>query len=272
MRPIPQEEVHGILLNILKAFQKYCKMHSIKLLLSGGTALGAVRHKGFIPWDDDIDLYIFNDGFDKLMVLAVENPFIDDEKRYKILVPGKYPNVYPFFKVIDTKTIVYERNISKKYATGLWIDVFCLSFWAEGIDEAYRQFKKQQFYKRMNMLIIGGNYHKNKYKLIEVLVAPVRFILLSFGMNSEYWCKKILSLNKYRMGKHMGDICWPRSFQKEYYKSEWFTESIEIPFEDIICLVPKEHDKVLKNFYGKYMTLPPIEQRVRHNPEAYYSE
>ena len=270
MKPIPQKKYQTVLLEILKAFQNYCNQHEIKLLLCGGSALGAVRHKGFIPWDDDVDLYIFRDGFEKLMSLATEDPFIDKEKRYRILLPGKLPCVYPFFNVIDTKTIVYERNIAKKYATGVWIDVFCLSYWSDNPKLAKKQFRQQQFYKKMNQLIIGGNYRQKKYKIMEIFAYPVRVLLLLFGMNSEYWCKKMLAVDQYRSGLYMGNICWPESFMKEHYKAKWFKDSIEVPFEDITARIPKEYDAVLTNFYGDYMTPPPREKRIRHNPDAFY--
>lgn len=270
MKPIPQDEYQRILLNCLKAFQDYCDHYGIDMFLGGGSALGAVRHKGFIPWDDDIDTYIFRKDYNKLLALAEKNPYIDTEKRYKILLPGVKPNIYPFFKVIDTKTICYEKNISKKYAIGVWLDVFCLSYWADNIKEAQKQFKRQQFYKKMNQLIIGGNYRIMKYKRMEILAAPVRTILMALGMNSEYWCRKIIALDKYTKGEYAGDVSWPLTFEKEHYRAEWFDELIEVPFEDTVCKIVKDYDKVLTNFYGDYMTLPPENKRIRHNPEAYY--
>lgn len=270
MRQIPFEEYQGVLLNSLKTFQKYCAENNIQVFLGGGSALGAVRHKGFIPWDDDIDLYIYKKDFNKLKALVEQNPYIDAEKRYKLLLPAVKPNYYPFFKVVDTKTICYERNISRKYAIGVWIDVFCLSYWAETTEKAEKQFKKQQFYKAMNKLVIGGNYSQGKYKRMEFVAAPARVILLLLGMNSEYWCRKIVALDKYTSGKFVGDVCWPLAFEKERYKSEWFDELIDMPFEDTVCKIAKNYDEILTNFYGDYMTMPPMEKRVRHDPEAYY--
>ena len=124
----------------------------------------------------------------------------------------------------------------------------------------------------MNQLMIGGNYRVFKYKCMEILAAPVRAIFNLLGMNSEYWCKKILSLDKYQSGTHMGNICWPNTLEKEYYKAEWFNESIKVAFEDAICDIPKDYDAILTHFYGDYMTVPPEEKRIRHDPEAYYRD
>lgn len=270
MRPIPIEEYHPLLLNIMKAFQLYSKEREIPFFVNGGTAIGAIRHKGFIPWDDDIDLFIYKHDFVKMEQFAKENPYIDKENRYRILLPGVPPNYYPFFKIVDTKTIVYEKNISKKFATGVWVDVFCMSYWNDNLEEARKQFKRQQRYKQMNKIIIGGNYRDKKYKYFELLAAPVRAVLLLMGKDSGYWCKKILENDNCSKGEFVGNICWPFSFEKEHYRAEWFDELIEVPFEDTTCPIEKDYDQVLRNFYGDYMIVPPEAKRVRHNPEAFY--
>ena len=270
MKPIPFNEYQEILLDILKAFQVYCENNEITFWLGGGSLLGAIRHKGFIPWDDDVDTFVFHDDYEKLYTLVEKDPFIDENRRFKILLPGKYPNVYPFFKVIDTTTAVYEKNISKMYAIGAWIDVFCISHWAEDKNKAKHQFRKQQFYKRMNQLIIGGNYRNRKYKLMEIGAAPIRKILLLIGKDSEYWCKKMISVDRYKKGSYVGNICWPNSFNQEYYKEEWFFDFKKAQFEDATFYIPKMYDSILTNFYGDYMTPPPEDKRIRHDPEAFY--
>ncbi|MBP5237016.1 MAG: LicD family protein [Clostridia bacterium] len=270
MRPVPADEYQHILLGILKAFSGYCAENGVKLLLCGGTALGAVRHGGFIPWDDDIDLYIDREGFEKLTGLAGEDPYIDGEKRYKIMLPAVFPSVNPFFNVVDCSTVAYQKNISKKYAAGVWIDVFCLSFWADNEKEARRQYRLNRFYRNMNKIIIGGNYRDRKYRILEAFAFPVRGLLLLLGMNSEYWCRKMMALDRYRSGEYVGNICWPDGFEKERYRAEWFAEDEDILFEDLHCRIAKGYDSILKNFYGDYMTPPPEDKRVRHDPEAFY--
>ena len=173
-------------------------------------------------------------------------------------------------KVIDTHTVVYEKNISKKYATGAWIDVFPLSYWPDDMTECKRLFRKYAFYKAMNKVIIGGNYRVKKYRYLEILAAPVRRLLLLFGMDSGYWCRKIRALDKYQNGAYMGNLAWLVSLEQEHFRAEWFSEVTEIEFEGDKYPVEKEYDKVLTCFFGDYMTPPPPEQRIRHNPEAYY--
>ena len=96
------------ILNILKAFKSYCEEHDLGYMLVYGTLLGAVRHKGFIPWDDDIDVGMLSDDYVKLEQNAKKDPYIDKHKRYKLAVPGDKDYAYSFMKVIDTKYIQHR--------------------------------------------------------------------------------------------------------------------------------------------------------------------
>lgn len=269
MRKIAENEIQSILLNMLKAFKVYCEEKNVEFLLCGGTLLGAVRHKGFIPWDDDIDLYITPESFEKLTEIAGQNPYIDAERRYKILVPAKAPNVYPFFKVIDTYTVVYEKNQDKNHNIGFWLDLFCVSYWPDDIAETKKSIKRFNFYKQMNKLLISGNLRDLKYKVVYPFAFPAKIILKMLNKDSEYWCQKMLALDCHTSGKYRGDVAWPGG-TNDYYESAWFDGVTELSFEDDVYKAPIGYKEILTRFYGDYMMLPPLEKRVRHEPEAYY--
>lgn len=271
MHPIKIDEIQPLLLNILRQFDKYCRKNGIQYYAAGGTLLGAIRHKGFIPWDDDIDLFVTDDAAEKLCRLAQTDPYIDDEKRYKILLPAKAPNVYPIIKLVDTKTITYERNIDKKYATGIWIDIFKMVYWPQKLEESEKLFKKQNSIKRRLQIVICGNLKKRKYKIIYPFIAPIKFALLAMGKDCDYWSQKLYDLGSKNDSGFWGNLAWASSM-KDRYPVEWYAESEEKPFEDMLIPVPKEYDKILTQFYKDYMQLPPEEKRVRHNYEAYYVE
>ena len=140
------------MLEILIAFHEYCIRHSLKYFLSDGTLLGAVRHKGFIPWDDDIDISMIDNQYDRLLEFAKKEPFLDEEKRYRFLLPAELPNFYPFIKVVDTSTIAYEKDIDRQYAIGLWVDVFRLSHCDSDFSMTQRKYKRIKRLREINKL------------------------------------------------------------------------------------------------------------------------
>ena len=109
---------------LLERFDAYCKRYGLTYCLCGGTLLGAVRHKGFIPWDDDIDLMMPRDDYERLRDLARKEPVCDF---LTVRYPGDEAYPYGFAKVVDTKTVVYERNITEdRQRAGLALDIFPL--------------------------------------------------------------------------------------------------------------------------------------------------
>jgi len=271
MKRIESNEIQPILLNLLKQFKKYAAQNKFEFLLCGGSLLGAVRHEGFIPWDDDIDLHITKDTFEKLMALTKENPYIDEEKRYKIIAPGNKDYIYPYFKLIDTKTILYEENIKKKYAVGVWIDIFCLSYLPENDKEYLSLFNKQQHYKKINKFLIAGDFVSPALRFFSPILRLSQKLLNVFGITSSWCSKKILSLDTLKSSNIIGNIHWPSSTRDRFEKN-WFDRTVELQFEDDVYLAPIEYDKVLKTLYGGYMKLPPEKDRVMHSFEAYYVE
>lgn len=266
MKKINREEIQPILLEILKAFKKYCKKNDINFFMIGGTLLGAVRHKGFIPWDDDIDVGIFRSEYNKLTMLAEKNRYIDSKKRYKIILPLDDGHVYPFIKIVDTDTIAYEKKINKKHNTGLWLDVFPYDYAADNEKEKNKVNKKQKLYKMFLQIGIAGELTFSQ-KLKRVIAYPV-YRILTKG-DYKYWVKKILHLPTVYRTKYIGDIVWLEG-EKDMFPAEWLSDFVELEFEDDKYYAPKEYDKWLTHFYGDYMKLPKEEDRVIHDADAYY--
>ncbi len=269
MRKIQIEEVQPLLLSMFKAFDAFALDNGLSYYAAGGSLLGAIRHHGFIPWDDDIDLFIKRKTAEELISIIKQNPYLDSAKRYKILLPATYPNVYPIFKLIDTKTVVYEKNISKKYACGLWIDIFIMNNWPDDYKQSERLFAKQKRIKKWLQLSIFGNLKAPKYKVIAPLAMIVKSILLLFGKNFEYWSKKLYHLGLDYETNHIGNLAWASTI-KDRYSSKLYITSKRVSFEDTTISIPLEYDKILSQFYGDYMQLPPENKRIRHNFEAYY--
>ena len=271
MKRVDSDRIQPMLLELLKKFKSFADQEDFKFMLCGGSLLGAVRHKGFIPWDDDIDLHISKETYEKLIERIKINPYIDDEKRYKLLAPAKFPNIYPFLKLVDTHTILYERHISRKYAIGLYLDIFCLSYLPEDMKEYEKLFNQQQKYKKFNEIFVSGNFTLLKYKLLYPALYAAKGILAIVGKNNEYWGNKILELDTCKESSFIGNIQWPSSIRDRFPK-KWFEDTVSLTFEDTEFDAPVCYKEVLERLYGDYMKLPPKDQQVRHNFELYEIE
>ncbi len=266
MKKIKREEIQPILLKILKQLKKYCNKNDIKFFLIGGTLLGAIRHKGFIPWDDDIDVGMKRDEYDKIIQLAKKNPYIDKNKRYKILLPLDKNHIYPFIKIIDTHTIAYEKYLKKEFATGLWLDIFPYDYGSNTKEESIKLNKRQKRYKMFLQIGISGELSFAQ-KIKKMIAYPI-YRILTRG-NYRYWVKKLLQLPSTKPTKYMGNIVWMVA-ERDMCPKEWYDEYTEVTFEKEKYNTIKHYDDWLTQFYGDYMTLPKEEDRIIHDADCYY--
>lgn len=127
---ISREESKSIMLSIMDAIDEICKENGITYFITAGTLLGAVRHKGFIPWDDDIDIVLFRDDYDKLLsILKSQNKF----SWLGIVGPDKKKYYYPFAKAVDNRTIAKQEDNTSEY--GIWVDIFPLNAFPDSLKE-----------------------------------------------------------------------------------------------------------------------------------------
>ena len=246
-------------LEILKEVDKFCKKNNIKYSLGEGTLLGAVRHKGFIPWDDDVDIYMTRENFDKFVSTFKSKNFrVEYFNTLKIYW-------LPFAKVrMLKKTRFYTPAIEKicDY-TGPRIDVLPLDFVPNfSSKEQDKQGKKIKFWK---MILRNKCYplHKKK-KLHQYLPAPIAKMLpYKFIVNRiNYWLKKFDNNTYEYVVNSSGDY----NVRKETFPKYYFDELMDMKFEDGKFPISKYYDKILSSIYGDYMTLPKEEDRVvKHN-------
>ena len=145
-KKLNSDEVKKIELQLLLKFDELCKKHDLQYSLCGGTLLGAIRHKGFIPWDDDIDVMMPRDDFEKLLKLE-KTQASDQVEKLVSWKSGK--SIYPFIKMINTKTVLKEKYLDKEYTTGVWIDIFPIDGMPEDQKIVDKKYKKVIFYKMM---------------------------------------------------------------------------------------------------------------------------
>lgn len=252
---------------ILKVFDAICKKYNIKYYMADGTLLGAVRHKGFIPWDDDIDLVITRKEYERFAAIA-DKELPDSMYLSSFDTPG---HIWLVPRIIDKKSRFYLNNATQKKEIGAWIDFLIF----DGVpNPGLRRKIWSVFYLLARMLYQFSNFSTAvnlkrkrpwyesvaikfaKYTHIEKILSPVKM-----GHFYEWICSRY-DLDKCKYGAMLSN-----TGQLEGIKpKEWLGEGIPMQFEGMTILGMQEYDKYLIYCYGDYMQLPPVEKRVsEHN-------
>ncbi|SFG34296.1 LicD family protein [Oribacterium sp. WCC10] len=268
------EKVHKANLEILRAIRDICEKHNITYLIDSGTLLGAVRHHGFIPWDDDIDICFRREEFERFKAIAnLELP-----KNMELVMPYEYRNGEAFYDFVPRVLYLDSRRHSEddkdmEFYEGklnhLWVDLFI-------IDRLPAGKTKGKIVKLMQQILFGfGMAHRrkldwSKYKgLVKFEVAVLVGIGKMIPMKTIFrWQDKIAGKYTELYGRNK-EVTNGKSFFSNYQpdyqyctvEDSW-EEPIHFEFEGEKFTGPKEWDKVLKMLYGDYMKLPPVEKRV----------
>ena len=258
---------------ILDEVINFLNENNLKYFLCGGTLLGAIRHKGFIPWDDDIDIAMPRPDYQKLQELINNNSNILGGELFFHSIESKNLNM-PFTKVYNHNIEINDWRYNDEYEKYLWIDIFPIDGFPENDNECKIWFKKRNFIKKMlgyrkmsNEFILSK---KNVIKKINILLIKY----LSKLIPENYYAKKIISLTKkytYETSKYVGCFVWGYGPQERMTKEDC-EEYIDVEFEGSKYKGLKTYDKYLTNIYKDYMQLPPEEKRVTHSFKAWRVE
>lgn len=264
MRTISQEELKELQLSILDYVDAFCKENSIKYTLSGGTLLGAVRHGGYIPWDDDIDIQLLRDEYDRFTDIWNRTK---DEHPYELVSIESGNGIgYVFGKIHNPETITYVRGLER---TGVYIDVFPVDKVIDDIDFRRRRKKIMNLKRREGAAFLLSTRSTSQISLIQGL----KCFFLTFGKPRTYFAERINNVAK---SKNSCDA--PLVFEmvagikcKKPIPKRVFEEYSDIRFEDRSYMSVKDYDTYLSLTFGDYMTPPPVEKRKReHNFIPYW--
>lgn len=254
MKAIEVDELKQIQLDILKFVDAFCKKNNLRYFLAYGTLLGAVRHQGYIPWDDDIDILMFREDYEKFVTTFKDSKY----KVFATEVNHNYP--YPFAKVGDTRTY-FEEEIKDVIDTGVNIDVFPLDYLPKDKIEKIRKkrnlLQKIWIAKRLPRL-------KRRGFLKNVILGVSQFLLSIIPVGT---IVKKMEDNAKKFNLTNSSVCGniAYGYDPDIYPSSDFQDTIELHFEDSMFPCPANYDDVLKIMYGDYMQLPPEEKRVSHH-------
>ena len=269
------KKIWYVQLDLLKKLDAICKENGLRWYPIFGTLLGAVRHHGFIPWDDDVDVVMPREDFDKLKAICKEKL----EQPYFLQTTDSDDECYMYIAALRNSETTGNRSSCLKLNqnSGIPIDIFPL----EGCEDNLNLFRLRRF--PMYVQSVLCNTYVNEINTSKKAVI-LRKILRKFKLNY----KKIYQKLEKKNAKHpfngsttctitLQRDAGTKHLSQQVWKSEWFNKTVEMPFEDMIMEIPAGYDHILSAFYGDYMKVPPMDKRAgKHDmvfePDIPYQE
>lgn len=263
------DKLHYVLLGMYKDIKSICEKYNLHLIAAGGTALGAIRHKGFIPWDDDMDLFMFREDFEKFK--SIFSSELSDG--YYLLAPGTAQGANCFLPRIVKKGTTFLGMIDETspYPHGIYIDINIIeyapensiAFRCKAFGSDFRRFVSYSVYwnqyKSKSLKTYLEKSQGRKYYKLRMLIGK----FFSFR-SAESWFD---AFDTYVQGKKSKIVTVPSGTKK--YMGERLELNVVnplkiVPFEDTDIYIFNDHDWYLSNLYGNYMKIPEIQNREHH--------
>lgn len=272
MKEITMAQAKALELDILLEFDRLCRDRGLTYYLAYGTLLGAVRHGGFIPWDDDIDVLMPRADYERLVE---EFPKACAVAHYRLVSPEDPISRHSFIKIMDTRTVKIESNMDyTPGALGIDMDVFPLDGQPEGESDHRVWYEKLQRCYRMADFPVRKTYGGRKKRwplaLINFLGGKRRWLGIAI---KGFWQRRALRLHRqypYGSSSWVGMVEHCFGCEKQRYPRQLFEETTLLEFEGHLFPAPAQYDEVLRICYGDYMTPPPESERGGHLIESAY--
>ena len=260
MRYLDLDEIHKVTLDVVKKIISICEEQNITYYTMYGSLIGAVRHKGFIPWDDDFDIIMLRPDYDRFMQYCIENS--------EALYPYKLINrntskdyAFNISRFCDCRYEMIRDNNEPSAGMGIFVDIYPF----DGLGNSATKIREETLVKKQALLYAISWAGSSKWfsdSLIKNLIKiPLSLLFHMSGKN--YWLnrlKKFREKNSVDDSKYVGCVVWDAGMV--FFEKKWFSKTKLMDFEDIKVTVPYNYHEVLVTSYGNYMELPPKEAQV----------
>ena len=253
-------EIQQMELGIMEYIHEICQKIGVKYFLAYGSLIGAVRHKGFIPWDDDMDICMLREDYEKLQDYLIANP----DERYEVMSYKNNLNyVYPFMKVQDNQTYLLEEDVRIDSNMGIYVDIFPVDGYED--DSVFKD-KMTRLIKKRQLSCYTFKGITNTKSILNSLIRYISVIVFYFTNTNKY-IRGIDELAQSRKvdDYELVDYLIYKDMNKPVWKREWLKQTITGVFEGKEFMIPKNYHEILTSDYGDYTQLPPVELRFSHH-------
>ena len=264
-RLLSSKEVQELLVDMLQTFADYCEKHGLRYHLVGGTLLGAIRHKGFIPWDDDIDVGMPRPDYERFLDLVKKEPLAEE---YQVISLKEGNSPLPFAQIVHNRTRVErpsEKFMEEEFIVlKAFLDIFPQDGWPEDEAAAKKVVKEAKFLRTLNR-IAKAKIGKGATFARRLAKIPVAMVAKTIGpIRINRWLDAYAKKYDYDSSKYVGAITYGVYGIGERCLREEVINFVEVEFEGRRFMAPGCWDSYLSAIYGDYMTLPPEEKRINH--------
>lgn len=271
-KEISLKEMQNIELGILKYIKSVCEQNGLRYYLAYGTLIGAIRHQGFIPWDDDVDIMMPREDYNRFIEITNKNP----DKIYKLMSYETCDEFTSFLpKVIDTRTtLIQNYGFIEKINLGVYVDIFVLDGIGNTYNEAVKNYKRIFNCFKKWLYCDTKMFTPNSKNYIKDILRFIRNSPYKFRSIRHYLDKLLESVKKINYDDSLY-VCTTCLMYKDMKKCILLKSDIEkgnnTLFVNEYFTIPKNYDNLLKQHYGDYLKLPPESKRIsNHNYEVFW--